>query len=67
MTDQVLSDEEKDALLEGVEKGEVEVQSATGPTYATVQPYVVSPRNHIVTNSFPRLQSMNRKLGAWFG
>ena len=67
MTDQVLSDEEKDALLEGVEKGEVEVQSASGPTYATVQPFVVSPRNHIVTNSFPRLQSMNRKLGAWIG
>ena len=67
MTDQVLSDEEKDALLEGVEKGEVEVQSASGPTYATVQPFVVRPRNHIVTNSFPRLQSMNRKLGAWIG
>ncbi len=67
MTDQVLSDEEKDALLDGVEKGDVEVQSASGPTYANVQPFVVSPRNHIVTNSFPRLQSMNRKLGAWIG
>ncbi len=67
MTDQVLSDEEKDALLEGVEKGDVEVQSASGPTYARVQPFVVTPRNHIVTNSFPRLQSMNRKLGAWIG
>lgn len=67
MTDQVLSDEEKDALLEGVEKGEVEVQSASGPTYAAVESFVVSPRNHIVTNSFPRLQSMNRKLGAWIG
>ncbi len=67
MTDQVLSDEEKDALLEGVEKGEVEVQSAGGPTYATVEAFVVSPRNHIVTNSFPRMQSMNRKLGAYIG
>lgn len=67
MTDQVLSDEEKDALLEGVETGEVEVQSTAGPSYARVQSFVVSPRNHIVTNSFPRLQSMNRKLAAWIG
>ncbi len=67
MSDQVLSDEEKGALLEGVEKGEVEVQSADGPTYATVEAFVVSPRNHIVTNSFPRLQSVNRKLGAFIG
>lgn len=60
--DPVLSDAEKDALLEGVESGEVEVQSTAGPRYATVVEFELTPRNRIVSNSFPRLQNINRKL-----
>jgi flagellar motor switch protein FliM len=60
--DPVLTSEEKDALLEGVESGEVEVQSTGGPRYATVAEFELTPRNRIVSNSFPRLQNMNRKL-----
>ncbi|MDX1515698.1 MAG: FliM/FliN family flagellar motor switch protein [Woeseiaceae bacterium] len=62
MSDQVLTEEEKDALVEGVESGEVEVQTGAGAVYASVTSFDVAPRNRIVTNSFPRLQSMNRKL-----
>lgn len=62
MNDQVLTDDEKDALIDGVENGEVEVQSSRGPQYARVEPYEVAPRNRIVTNSYPRLQNINRKL-----
>jgi len=65
--DPVLSDEEKDALLEGVESGEVEVQSAGGPHYAVVTEFEVTPRNRIVTNSFPRLKNINNKLAGHIG
>lgn len=64
MTDQVLTDDEKDALLDGVESGEVEVQSIGGPKYAAVMPFEIKPRDRIVTNSFPRLQNINRKFAA---
>ncbi|MDX1517842.1 MAG: FliM/FliN family flagellar motor switch protein [Woeseiaceae bacterium] len=62
MNDQVLTDEEKDALVEGVENGAVEVQTGNGPRYASVTEFEISPRNRIVTNSYPRLQNLNRKL-----
>lgn len=62
MNDQVLTDDEKDALLEGVESGEVEIQSSDGPKYANVEVYEVPARNRLKTNSFPRLQSINGKL-----
>lgn len=62
MNDQVLSDEEKSALVDGVESGDVEVQTGDGPKYASVEEFVISPRNHIVTNSYPRLQNLNRKF-----
>jgi len=58
----VLSDDEKDALLQGVENGEIEVQSADGPQYAVVTEFEVMPRNRSVTNSFPRLKGINTKL-----
>lgn len=65
MNDQVLTDEEKDALVEGVENGDVEVQTGDGPRYASVAEFEISPRNRIVTNSYPRLQSLNRKLAGF--
>lgn len=66
MTDPVLTEEEKGALLEGVSSGQVEVHSNTGPTYADVKPFEFGPRSRIVTNSFPRLQSLNRQFATRF-
>ncbi|MDH3747781.1 MAG: FliM/FliN family flagellar motor switch protein [Gammaproteobacteria bacterium] len=62
MNDQVLTDDEKDALIDGVENGEVEVQTGNGLQYASVRDFDVTPRNRIVTDSFPKLQNLNRKL-----
>lgn len=67
MNDQILSDDEKNALLEGVERGDVEVHSSSGPRYATVEPFSIAPHNCIVSNSFPRLQKLNRNLAGSFG
>ena len=64
MSDQVLSDEEKDALLDGVATGEIEVQSFDGPRYAEVRPFEIPQRSRIATNSFPRLESLNRRLAS---
>ncbi len=62
MTDKVLTDEEKDALLEGVATGEVEVQSSTGPAYAAVQSFEIPARSRLESNSFPRLQRLNARV-----
>ena len=62
MTDKVLTDDEKEALLDGVATGEVEVQSAAGPLYAEVSPFEVPARSRLVSNSFPRLQSLNVRV-----
>jgi flagellar motor switch protein FliM len=62
MTDKVLTDEEKEALLDGVATGEVEVQSAAGPLYAEVTPFEVPARSRLISNSFPRLQSLNVRV-----
>lgn len=59
----VLSDEEKGALLEGIQNGELEVHSSKGPVYAEVRDFVISPRAHIVSNSLPRLDLLNAQLG----
>ena len=64
MSDPVLTDEEKGALLDGMSSGEVEVHSASGKTYAEVKPFEVGPRSRIVTNSYPRLQSLNRQFAS---
>jgi|GEM_PF-1343309 len=58
----VLSDDEKSALLEGMSTGEVEVHSSDGPSYASVAEFELGPRSRIVTNSYPRLQSLNRQF-----
>ena len=67
MNDPIISDDEKNALLEGVESGDVEVQSSTGPRYAQVTKFSIPPRNCIISNSFPRLQKLNRNLAGAFG
>lgn len=64
MTDPIITDDEKDALLEGISKGDVEVHSNSGPTYAEVNPFEVGPRSRLVTNSFPRLQNLNRQFAS---
>ena len=67
MNDPIISDDEKNALLEGVESGDVEVQSSTGPRYAQVTKFSIAPRNCIISKSFPRLQKLNRNLAGAFG
>ena len=62
MTDQVLTDGEKEALLDGVATGEVEVSAKGGPQYSNVREFLFPERSRIVTNSFPRLQRLNHRL-----
>ena len=64
MTDKVLTDDEKDALLDGVATGEVEVQSTAGPIYAEVKPFEIAERSRLVSNSFPRLQRLNQRVAS---
>jgi flagellar motor switch protein FliM len=62
MTDKVLTDDEKSALLDGVSSGAVEVHSSDGPKYADVKPFELPKRSVIRTNSFPRLQLLNQQF-----
>jgi flagellar motor switch protein FliM len=64
MSDPILTEEEKGALLEGMSSGEVEVHSTKGPTYAAVTAFEIGPRSRLKTNSFPRLQSLNRQFAS---
>nr|MDJ0814470.1 FliM/FliN family flagellar motor switch protein [Woeseiaceae bacterium] len=64
MTDKVLTAEEKEALLEGVESGHIEVQTGNGPRYAEVKTYEIPPRCRLVSNSFPRLRRMNSRVAS---
>lgn len=59
--DKILTDEEKDALVEGVQSGEIEVQSSSGPTYASVTPFRIPARAHIIKNGYPRLRLLNQQ------
>ncbi|MGH8195676.1 MAG: flagellar motor switch protein FliM [Woeseiaceae bacterium] len=60
MAEQILTDDEKNALLDGVSSGAVQVQANGGPQYASVRPFDLRPSSRIVSNSFPRLQAVNR-------
>jgi flagellar motor switch protein FliM len=62
MTDPVLSDDEKSALLDGVSSGAVEVLTGGEQKYADVRAFQVNPRSRIKRNSFPRLQVLNDQL-----
>lgn len=67
MSDPVITEDEKDALLDGVTNGEIEVQSFDGPRYASVSDFEIPDRSRIVTNSFPRLQKLNHRLANRLG
>jgi len=58
----VLSDEEKDALLDGIASGNVEVTTRGGSRYASVEDFVISPRAHIQSNSYPRLALIDKQI-----
>lgn len=64
MSDQVISDEEKDALLTGVENGDVEVHADGGQLYANVRDFELPARSRIVSNSYPRFAALNAKLAS---
>ncbi len=58
----VLNEDEVAALINGVENGDVEVHSATGPRYATVKSFDVPKRSRISTRSLPKLDALNERL-----
>jgi len=62
MSDPVLTDEEKGALLDGMASGEVEVHTAAGTTCASVVPFEIPLRSHLASNSYPRLARINQQL-----
>jgi len=62
MNEQVLTDEEKSALLDGVASGAVEVHTAGGQKYADVQPFEIPAASRIRSNSYPQLQALNQQL-----
>jgi flagellar motor switch protein FliM len=62
MSDPVITDEEKDALLDGVEAGEIAVQADGEQSYASVRDFEFPERSRIVSNSFPRLAVLNDQL-----
>jgi flagellar motor switch protein FliM len=62
VTEQVLTEDEKNALLDGVTSGAVRVQAGGGTKYAAVRRFDVDARSRIVTNSYPRLQSINQRF-----
>ena len=67
MTEKVLTDEEKGALLDGVEQGAVEVHYSDGSRHAAVEPYEIGRRARIEKDSYPRLQALNDQLAAKLG
>jgi flagellar motor switch protein FliM len=62
MTEQVLTEDEKNALLDGVTSGAVRVQAGGGAKYAAVRAFDIDARSRIVSNSYPRLQSINQRF-----
>ena len=66
MNDKILTDSEKNALVQGVESGEVEVQSSKGPAYAAVTPFRIPRRAHIVKDSYPRMNILNQQIAERF-
>lgn len=62
MSDPVLTEEEKGALLDVMSSGEIEVHSTKGPTYAEVTSFEIGPRQRLRTDSYPRLQSLNKQF-----
>lgn len=64
MADPIITDEEKDALIDGVATGEVEIIANTGPAYADVIDFEIAARSRLVSNSFPRLQRLNRRVAS---
>ncbi len=62
----VLSDDEKSALLEGVESGAVEVSAAGGPQYADVRTFVIGARARLTSGGLPRLAAMNEQFAERF-
>jgi len=64
---QILTDEEKNALVEGVESGQIEVHSSDGPTYASVKPFLIPSRAHIVKHGYPRLKVINQQVAERIG
>lgn len=64
MTDEILSQEEIDALLRGIEGGEVETETAEAPS--GIRPYDFTSQEKIVRGKMPSLDIINERLARNF-
>jgi flagellar motor switch protein FliM len=64
MTDEILSQDEIDALLRGIEGGEVETETAEAPS--GIRPYDFTSQEKIVRGKMPSLDIINERLARSF-
>jgi flagellar motor switch protein FliM len=64
MSNTILTEDETNALLDGVASGAVEVHSGSGDRLADVRPFEFGPHARIESNSYPRLKVLNQQLSA---
>uniref|UniRef100_A0A7C4AIL7 Flagellar motor switch protein FliM n=1 Tax=Thermodesulfovibrio aggregans TaxID=86166 RepID=A0A7C4AIL7_9BACT len=64
MSDEILSQEEIDALLKGIEGGEVETETAEAPT--GIRPYDFTTQEKIVRGRMPTLDIINERIARNF-
>jgi flagellar motor switch protein FliM len=64
MTDEILSQDEIDALLKGIEGGEVETETAEAPS--GIRPYDFTSQEKIVRGKMPSLDIINERLARSF-
>lgn len=64
MADEILSQEEIDALLRGIEGGEVETETAQAPS--GIRPYDFTSQEKIVRGKMPSLDIINERLARSF-
>jgi|Deesub1362A_J573_1020465.scaffolds.fasta_scaffold09242_5 flagellar motor switch protein FliM len=66
MTDKILSQEEVDALLKGVESGEIETESAPQKEIEGVRPYDFTSQEKIIRGRMPGLEMANEAFARLF-
>lgn len=62
----ILSQDEIDALLHGVDQGEVETEGPGVPAEAAVRPYDFTSQDRIVRGRLPTLEMINERFGRLF-
>lgn len=65
-TDDLLSQDEIDALLHGVDDGDVEVAGDEAPAEGEARPYDLSSQDRIVRGRMPTLEMVNERFARYF-